>query len=265
MKRQLEDLLAHLDDPTGCEQCAHGRTSVTRLTRDRARFPRFSRGCFEEPELAPAAPGQERAKEKNQQATGGAKWSYWAEGWGQKKLDCWYRNRFVQTRGNAALTAEQRARLRASLGAELRALRAEFGISQWVLSVRAGVARSTVERLESGERRPSPSMLASLVVAAPWSVPPRKRVPHEVQVAWFGRLVAAAGTELVADTPGGLRRRSRRLRSAERAWRVQAYRAHQAALAAEVARRRRFMAGVRVLARARSPQAIERAMSGLGW
>lgn len=82
----------------------------------------------------------------------------------------------------------------------MRALRAEFGVAQWTLSVRAGVARSTVERLEAGERRPTASMLASLVVAAPWSLPPRSPVPHEVQVSWLARLVAAAGPDLVVDT-----------------------------------------------------------------
>lgn len=174
------------------------------------------------------------------------------------------RARFVSTRSEAAPSAEVQARLRGSVGVELRALRAEFGVSQWRLSARAGVARSTVERLESGRRRPTASMLASLVVAAPWSVPPRPEAPHAEQVAWLWRLIVAAGPDLVAETPGGLRRRSRRLRAAERVWRRQVARVHWQAAVAEETRRRALMAEMRQLAGARSAAAIERVLSRMG-
>ena len=164
-----------------------------------------------------------------------------------------------QSQPSPAVTAV----LRSTLGAELRAFRAAFGLSQWRLAVAAGTARSTVERLEAGRCRPSSSMLAGLVLATGWAAVP---VPsHDVQVGWLVRLVEAAGRHAVVDTLGGLRRRARRLAEARCAWRWRQVREARRLAAAEAARRRAFMAEVRLLARARSPQAIMRAASRIGW
>jgi transcriptional regulator with XRE-family HTH domain len=155
--------------------------------------------------------------------------------------------------------------LRSSLGAELRRLRAEFGLSQGQLASRAGSARSTVERLEAGQCRPTASMLASFVVAAGWAAPGRPAVAHEHQVLWLQRLLGAAGEHLVVDTASGLRRRARRLGDGRRAWAwQQAVRAREMA-AAEAARRRALLADVRALSRATTVSAILRVASRIGW
>lgn len=168
-------------------------------------------------------------------------------------------------RSQARPTVAEASRLRESLGGELRALRAEAGLSQWRLSVRAGTARSTVEDLEAGRRRPTPSMLASLVLAATHTTAPAPPPTHQARVSWLLRLAEAAGVALVADTPAGVRRRARRLAEAERRWRwLLASDARQAA-EVQAAQRRAFTAGVRVLAKAQSVDAIIRAAERIGW
>lgn len=111
----------------------------------------------------------------------------------------------------------ERAVLRRTLGNELRGVRALTGMSQWTLACRAGCARSTIERLEAGERRPTPSMLAALAIAHRWTIPP---VPEDrlAVESVLRRLLDAAGASLTEDTPGGLLRRERRLHEAWRLW-----------------------------------------------
>jgi transcriptional regulator with XRE-family HTH domain len=177
--------------------------------------------------------------------------------------NAWVRAFSPSDRSQSQPSPAETAVLRLSLGGELRAFRAAFGLSQWRLSAAAGTARSTVERLEVGGCRPSLSMLAGLVLAAGWTVDPAPA--HEVQVDWVTRLAVTAGPHAVVDTLGGLRRRARRLSDARRAWRWRQERETRRLAKVEAAQRRALMAGVRVLARAQSPQAIQRAMSGLGW
>lgn len=116
-------------------------------------------------------------------------------------------------------TPAERERLAATLGATLRALRAEYGLSVARLAERAAAHPSTVARLEAGERRPRPSMLASLAYAFD---PARA-----AEIA--ARLVEAAGPSLRPDTEGSIRRRARRMERARRAARREAWRMERAA------------------------------------
>ena len=116
-------------------------------------------------------------------------------------------------------TPDERERLAATLGAELRALRAEHGLSVARLAERAGAHPTTVARLETGERRPRPSMLASIA----YGLDPDRA--DEIT----SRLVAAAGPSLRPDTEGSIRRRARRMARARRAARREVWRMERAA------------------------------------
>ena len=116
-------------------------------------------------------------------------------------------------------TPEEQARLAATLGAELRALRAEYGLSIRRLAERAAAHPTTVYRLEHGERRPRPSLLAALG----YGLDPDRA--DELTA----RLIEAAGPSLRPDTPGGIRRRARRMERARRAARREAWRMERAA------------------------------------
>lgn len=116
-------------------------------------------------------------------------------------------------------TPDEQARLAATLGAELRSLRSAYGLSIRRLAERAGAHPTTVYRLEHGERRPRPSMLAALGFAFD---PARA-----AEIA--ARLVEAAGPSLRPDTPGGIRRRARRMERARRAARREVWRMERAA------------------------------------
>ena len=52
----------------------------------------------------------------------------------------------------------------------VREARKRAGLTQWALSQRAGVAQSTVARIESGARCPSPDMVERLVRAAGFEI-----------------------------------------------------------------------------------------------
>lgn len=94
----------------------------------------------------------------------------------------------------------------APLGALLADVRTARGLSARALAAAIGAAPSTVTRIERSERRVSPAMLASLAAAlAPDD-------PEPLQAS----LTAAAGHLLVDDTPGGARRRGRRMHRAAR-------------------------------------------------
>ncbi|NJP28071.1 helix-turn-helix transcriptional regulator [Microbispora sp. SCL1-1] len=110
----------------------------------------------------------------------------------------------------------ERERLAATLGAALKALRAEYGIGTRPLARRSTVARSTITRLESGQRRPRPAILAAIA----YGLDPG-RVDELAEL-----LATAAGDSLRPDTPGGIRRRARRTAKARRVagvvrWRLQ--------------------------------------------
>ena len=98
----------------------------------------------------------------------------------------------------------ERARLASTLGVLLRELRAEYDIGTRPLARRSTVARSTISRLESGQRRPRPAVLAAIA----YGLDP-DRAPQIAQA-----LQEAAGESLRPDTPAGVRSRSRRLRKA---------------------------------------------------
>lgn len=84
-------------------------------------------------------------------------------------------------------------------------------MTQAVLGLRAGVSRRSVQDLEAGRRRPSVAMLRALAVGSTRRLPPGANLdPAPFQA----RLVTAAGSSVVVDTPGGVRRRERRLRDA---------------------------------------------------
>ncbi|ACZ84841.1 helix-turn-helix domain-containing protein [Streptosporangium roseum] len=100
----------------------------------------------------------------------------------------------------------ERERLAATLGALLRSMRAERALSTRVLAVRSTVARSTITRLERGERRPRPAVLAAIAYG----------LDHTNPGPLAELLQAAAGESLRPDTPQGVRRRSRRLGRAQR-------------------------------------------------
>jgi Helix-turn-helix. len=116
-------------------------------------------------------------------------------------------------------TPGEQARLAATLGATLRALRAEYGLTVPALAERAAAHPTTVYRIESGERRPRPAMLASLAYGLD---------PDRVGEI-TARLVEAAGPSLRPDTPGGIRRRQRRMAKARRAVQRETWRLARAA------------------------------------
>ena len=93
-------------------------------------------------------------------------------------------------------------RLAATFGATLRRLRTGRGLSARGLASRAVVAHTTVLRLESGQRRPRPVIIAALANALdPHDPEPVREV-----------LTAAAGESLRPDTPKGVRAHHRRVR-----------------------------------------------------
>lgn len=106
--------------------------------------------------------------------------------------------------------AEERDRLVATLGATLKALRAEYRLSTPALAKRAATTRSTVTRLEGGQRRPRRSMLNSLAIGFD---PDRQAELRDL-------LVAAAGTSLVPESPHSERIRGKRLATARLAGEV---------------------------------------------
>lgn len=109
----------------------------------------------------------------------------------------------------------ERSELVRALGAELRTVRAEAGMTQRILARRSGVSRRALESLEAGRRRPSSAMLSALAAGSTMRIPPGPRTdPAPITE----RLVLAAGSSLVVDTPGGIRRRQRRLRDARSAY-----------------------------------------------
>lgn len=112
-------------------------------------------------------------------------------------------------RSNAAFTPDpdERARLVATLGAELRAMRTERGLSTRSLAMRSTVSRNTILRLESGIRRPRPATLNALAYG----------LDHQDPDPLAERLMQAAGPSLRPDTEAGLKARRRRLRRAHRA------------------------------------------------
>lgn len=114
-------------------------------------------------------------------------------------------------RGGGIPNAAEQSRLTATLGAVLRELRADAGMTQDVLGARAGVARRSVQDLEGGRRRPSSAMLQALAVGLTRTIPPCRADWEPL----FARLQSAAGGSLVTDSPGGVRRRERRLRDAK--------------------------------------------------
>jgi transcriptional regulator with XRE-family HTH domain len=93
------------------------------------------------------------------------------------------------------------------LGYQLAEARTACGMSARGLAAAIGAAPSTVTRIERGERRVSPAMLACLAAALSPDDPEQLRTV----------LTSAAGPLLVEDTPGGVRRRERRMRKAQRA------------------------------------------------
>lgn len=88
-----------------------------------------------------------------------------------------------------------------TLGELLRQLRTEHGLSTRRLAERAGVARSTIQRLERGEIRPRPSTLGWVAGA----IDPDRR--KEIR----DQLVAAAGDELAAHSEAWSRRQVHRV------------------------------------------------------
>lgn len=96
--------------------------------------------------------------------------------------------------------------LRATLGALLRRLRREAGVSTRALADRSAVARSTITRLEAGQRRPRPAMLAALA----YGLDPDRTAELTTLLA------QAAGDSLRPDTEGGRRRLARRRQRRQR-------------------------------------------------
>lgn len=90
------------------------------------------------------------------------------------------------------------------LGALVRELRTERGLSERALARRSATARSTVTRLEHGQLRPRYSLLTALALGL--DVDRQKEV--------LGQLVAAAGDAIVPDTDGTQRWRRKRLERA---------------------------------------------------
>lgn len=137
--------------------------------------------------------------------------------------------------GSGVPDERERAVLAATFGAALRQARRPSGMSQRTLAERAGVSKAMVEYLEVGRRRPTPSMVRALATGLCRPTPPLYSPPPELSEL-VARLTAAAGGSLVVDTPGGVRRRERRLRAAGWAY-VRLARRWQAAREAEQAGR----------------------------
>lgn len=98
----------------------------------------------------------------------------------------------------------ERARLVATLGATLAGMRHGRGLSTRRLAKRAAVARSTVVRLESGQRRPRPVILGALASGM------EPGAPEPLRAA----LIEAAGDSLRPDTETGLRAHRKRAMAA---------------------------------------------------
>lgn len=106
---------------------------------------------------------------------------------------------------------DEREQLARTLGATLRTLREAHGMGTRRLAERAACARSTVTRLERGERRPRASLLAHLAYAMnPDDPEPLREV-----------LIAAAGRSLVPESEWSERRRLRAINAGVLAGRVQ--------------------------------------------
>ena len=100
---------------------------------------------------------------------------------------------------------EQR-HLRATVGTLLEASRREAGWSRTALARAVGASSATPGRIERGERRPRPAMLADLAAVLS---------PGDGGAGLAAALCAAAGRSLVADTRAGVRARSRARRRAQ--------------------------------------------------
>jgi transcriptional regulator with XRE-family HTH domain len=94
---------------------------------------------------------------------------------------------------------EEREQLAATLGALLCRLRTERKMGTRLLARRSAVARSTIRRLEEGERRPRRSLLAGIA----YGLNPDD--PKPITEA----LAAAAGASLVPESPWSQARRKR--------------------------------------------------------
>ncbi|MFC5748909.1 helix-turn-helix domain-containing protein [Actinomadura rugatobispora] len=105
---------------------------------------------------------------------------------------------------------DERERLAATLGETLRRLRAEAGLGTRALAVRAATTRSTVVRLERGERRPRRSMLSSLAMG----------LDPDRHVELLEVLAAAAGPSLRPESDGSARFRRRQIEAGILAGRV---------------------------------------------
>lgn len=104
----------------------------------------------------------------------------------------------------------EREQLVRTLGATLRMLREAHGMGTRRLAERAACARSTVTRLERGERRPRASLLAHLAYAMnPDDPEPLREV-----------LIAAAGDLLAPESEWSQRRRLRAINAGVLAGRV---------------------------------------------
>ncbi|UGQ15028.1 helix-turn-helix transcriptional regulator [Yinghuangia sp. ASG 101] len=106
------------------------------------------------------------------------------------------------------VTGPEQHHLAAGVGALLKAERVDGEWTVRELASRIGAAHTTVLRLEAGTRRPSPAMLASLARVLSLG-------DAEYETDLYARLVDAAGASMAADTPGGQRRRARRM------WRIE--------------------------------------------
>jgi transcriptional regulator with XRE-family HTH domain len=95
---------------------------------------------------------------------------------------------------------EEKAQLRATLGVALRLERSNAGRSQAWLARATGADRSTIRKVEAGDRRPSGALLRSVASA----LDPDDPRPLAA------RLCAAAGSSLARDTPGKCRHWQRR-------------------------------------------------------
>lgn len=99
------------------------------------------------------------------------------------------------------LEGDDAALLAASLGALLKALRADRRMSAYMLARRSAVSRSTITRLEAGLRRPRRSLLANLA----YGLEPDCPKPYE------DALAAAAGPFLAEESKWSQRMHRRRL------------------------------------------------------
>lgn len=118
--------------------------------------------------------------------------------------------------GNQSGTPDpvEQVRIRATVGAAVRTRRRAAGLSQRALAALAGCHPRTIERLETGRIRPTTGLLAALAYALtvpPGYTPAGRRAAVDELCAF---LEDVAGPSLVPSTPGGARRRRRRLRAA---------------------------------------------------